>query len=222
MAPGRWSSATSRSGLAHGVGWNAIVVALSVVGHRGARPAHSDGEGRWKPVLVGCLALAPLAAVLVAGVALPVYPRAALDRVRRWRRARRRYRPRRDSRPAAAARRRRRPGSRSRSGRSWRARCARIPRTGGRQWPSSAVSSRRATRSSCYPSARDPRSPTTRPTLRIGRVGRGEAVSVVVAGEPGDATATARAVVSPPRYALLSQDASGRRLVVQRWVRPGA
>ena len=60
------------------------------------------------------------------------------------------------------------------------------------------------------------------PDLRVGRVGRGEAVSVVVAGEPGDATATARAVVSPPRYALLSQDASGRRLVVQRWVRPGA
>ena len=60
------------------------------------------------------------------------------------------------------------------------------------------------------------------PELRIGRVGRGEAVSVVVAGEPDDATATARAVVAPPRYALLSQDSSGRRLVVQRWVRPGA
>ena len=42
---------------------------------------------------------------------------------------------------------------------------------------------------------------------------------MVVAGEPDDATATARAVVSPPRYALLSQDPSGRRLVVQRWVR---
>jgi hypothetical protein len=59
------------------------------------------------------------------------------------------------------------------------------------------------------------------PELRLSRVGRGDAVNVVVAGPPGDATATARAVVSPPRYALLSQDARGSSLVVQRWVRPG-
>ena len=42
----------------------------------------------------------------------------------------------------------------------------------------------------------------------------------MIAGDPGTATAAARAVVSPPRYALLSEDAEGTSLVVQRWVRP--
>ena len=65
-----------------------------------------------------------------------------------------------------------------------------------------------------------PRSPTTRPSVRTGRVGRGEAVVVVVAGDPAQATAAARTVVSPPRYALLSQEPAGSGLVVQRWVRP--
>ena len=59
------------------------------------------------------------------------------------------------------------------------------------------------------------------PGLRLASVGRGEGVSVVVAGASGDATAKARAVVAPPRYALLSQDSAGSGLVVQRWVRPG-
>jgi hypothetical protein len=58
------------------------------------------------------------------------------------------------------------------------------------------------------------------PDVRAGLVGRGEAVSVVVAGDPAAAVATARAVVSPPRYALLSEDRAGSGLVVQRWVRP--
>jgi hypothetical protein len=60
------------------------------------------------------------------------------------------------------------------------------------------------------------------PELRVARVGRGDAVSVVVVGDPDEATQTARTVVSPPRYALLAQDGSGSRLVVQHWVRPGA
>jgi hypothetical protein len=51
-------------------------------------------------------------------------------------------------------------------------------------------------------------------------VGRGDAVTVVVAGDPATAVAIARQVVSPPRYALLEERKAGRRLVVQRWVRP--
>ena len=58
------------------------------------------------------------------------------------------------------------------------------------------------------------------PDVRTGLVGRGDAVSVVVAGDPALAVATARPVVSPPRYALLSADRTGTSLVVQRWVRP--
>ena len=45
---------------------------------------------------------------------------------------------------------------------------------------------------------------------RTSRVGRGEAVTVVVAGDPARAVAAARQVVSPPRYALLEQDAERR------------
>jgi hypothetical protein len=45
-------------------------------------------------------------------------------------------------------------------------------------------------------------------------------VFVVIAGDPALAAAAARGVVSPPRYALLSQEPAGTRLVVQRWVRP--
>jgi hypothetical protein len=51
-------------------------------------------------------------------------------------------------------------------------------------------------------------------------VGRGDGVSVVVAGDPALATTAARTVVAPPRYALLSEDTAGTRLVVQHWVRP--
>jgi len=42
----------------------------------------------------------------------------------------------------------------------------------------------------------------------------------VVAGDPVTAAAAARQVVAPPRYALLSAEPAGSRLVVQRWIRP--
>ena len=209
------------TGLARGVGWNAIVVALSVWGIVVLVRRTSDGEGRWKPVLVGCLALAPLAAVLVAGVALPVYPRAALavcaggvalaagiglvaipDR---------RLQLAAGGGLAAIALGALVAGAVREDPEDWRAAVALVRR---QQSPSDTIV--------VLPERARPAFAYYAPDLRIGRVGRGEAVSVVVAGEPGDATATARAVVSPPRYALLSQDASGRRLVVQRWVRPGA
>jgi hypothetical protein len=58
------------------------------------------------------------------------------------------------------------------------------------------------------------------PDLRLSRVGRGDAVFVVIAGNSRRATRSGRGVVSPPRYALLSEEHAGADLVVQRWVRP--
>ena len=58
------------------------------------------------------------------------------------------------------------------------------------------------------------------PGVRTSLVGRGEGVTVVVAGDPATAVAVARQVVAPPRFALLSEEPAGSRLVVQRWVRP--
>ena len=208
-------------GLGHAVGWNAVVAALSVWGMVVLIRRTSGGEGLWKPVLVGCLALVPLVAVLVAGVALPVYPRAALavsaggfalaagiglvaipDRTLRLGAA---------AGVAAVAVATLVVGAVREDPEDWRAAAALVRR---QHTPSDTivVLPERARFAFAYYA----------PELRVGRVGRGDAVSVVVAGAPDDATAAARAVVSPPRYALLSQDTSGSRLVVQRWVRPGA
>jgi mannosyltransferase len=207
-------------GLGHGVGWNAIVAALSVWGIVVLVRRTSPGEGRWKPVLVATLALAPLAGVLIAGVALPVYPRAALvvcaggfalaagiglvaipDRTLQLAAGASLAAIALGTLLAAAVR---------EDAEDWRAAVALVRR---QQSPGDTVVvlPDRARFAFAYYA----------PDLRVGLAGRGEAVSVVVVGEPGDATATARAVVFPPRYALLSQDSSGGRLVVQRWVRPG-
>jgi hypothetical protein len=58
------------------------------------------------------------------------------------------------------------------------------------------------------------------PDLRLSDVGRGEAVLVIIAGDPARATASGREVVARPRYALLSEEPAGARLVVERWIRP--
>ena len=192
-------------GLAHGLGWNAIVVALSVWGIVVLVRRTSDGEGRWKPVLVGAWRsrrsrpcwlraspcpstpaprspCAPVVVALAAGIGLVAIRR-----------------------PEAAARRRRAAWQPSRSGRSCWTRCARMPE----DWRAAVALVRRQQSPSDTVVVLPERARSAfayyAPELRVGRVGRGEAVSVVVAGEPDDATATARAVVSPPRYALLSR-----------------
>lgn len=58
------------------------------------------------------------------------------------------------------------------------------------------------------------------PGVRTNLAGRGDGVTVVVVGDPDVAAAVARQVIAPPRYALLSEEPAGSRLVVQRWVRP--
>jgi hypothetical protein len=208
-------------GLGRGVGWSVVVAGLAIWGVVALVRGSSPGAGRWRPVLVAALALAPLAAVLVAGIALPVFPRGALT--------------------VCAG------GVALAAGIGLVALPDRWPRLGAavalgvvavgalvggavrdvpEDWRAAADLVRRQTtpRDSVVvlpERARDALAYYA-PELPIRRVGRGDAVDVVVVGEPGAATALARTVVSPPRYALLSEDAAGTRLVVQRWVRPGA
>lgn len=208
-------------GLGRGLGWNAATAAAAAWGMVLLSRRSSGGEGRWRPVLVGGLVLAPLGAVLLAGVALPVYPRSALTVCAGG--------------VALAAG----VGLVGIPGRTLRlAGCAALAtitvaalaadavRTAPEDWRAAADIVRRQStaRSTVVVLPERARAALAyyAPEVRLARVGRGEAVSVVVAGDPDDATTSARAVVSPPRYALLSQDGAGKRLVVQRWVRPGA
>jgi 4-amino-4-deoxy-L-arabinose transferase-like glycosyltransferase len=207
-------------GVGHGIGWNAFVAALAGWGLVVLVRRTWNGEGRWKPVLVGCLAVVPLGAVLVAGVALPVHPRAALTvcaggvalaaGVGLVAIPGRTLRLATGAGVAIVALGALIAGAAREDAEDWRAAAALVRR---QQSPNDTVVvlPERARSAFSYYA----------PELRVARVGRGEGVSVVVAGEPGVATETARTVVSPPRYALLSQDSAGRRLVVQRWVRPG-
>jgi 4-amino-4-deoxy-L-arabinose transferase-like glycosyltransferase len=207
-------------GVGQGIGWNAFVAALAGWGLVVLVRRTWNGEGRWKPVLVGCLAVVPLGAVLVAGVALPVHPRAALTvcaggvalaaGVGLVAIPGRTLQLATGAGVAIVALGALIAGAAREDAEDWRAAAALVRR---QQSPNDTVVvlPERARSAFSYYA----------PELRVARVGRGEGVSVVVAGEPGVATETARTVVSPPRYALLSQDSAGRRLVVQRWVRPG-
>ena len=183
------------------------------------RQSHASRTGLWQPVLVAGLALMPLLSVLVAGVALPVFPRTALT--------------------VAAG------GVALAAGVG----LVSIPDRGLRLASGAAVAvvaiAALATAAAEGPkedwraAARDVRAKTTArdtvvllpersaaalayyaPDVRTSRVGRGQGVTVVVVGAPDLAVARARPVVSPPRYALLSQQEAGSALVVQRWVRP--
>jgi mannosyltransferase len=206
-------------GLGNGLGWNVVVAALAVWGVVLLCRRVSDGQGVWRPVLVAGLAIAPLAAVLVAGIALPVFPRAALAvcagglalgaGIGLVGIADRRVRTAAGGALAVIA---------------LAALVVDVAREAPENWRAAAELVRRQStpRSTVVvlPERARPAFAYYAPEVRLARVGRGNAVSVVIAGDPDTATATARAVVSPPRYALLSQDGEGTSLVVQRWVRP--
>ena len=153
-------------GVGRALGWSPVVVALAVWGVIVlVRQSHASGTGLWQPVLVAGLVLMPLVSVLVAGVALPVYPANGAHRRRRRRRARSRRRARVDPRSRAPARQRRR-GCR---GRDRRTRHRRLggpeARTGARRRGTCARRRRHATPSWSCPRDRRPRSPTTHPTF---------------------------------------------------------
>jgi hypothetical protein len=207
-------------GAGRGLGWSPVVAVAAVWGVvMLVRRASDDGRGLWKPALVGGLAVMPLVAVLVAGIALPVFPRDALavaaggvalaagvglvaipDRELRL-----------ASTTAVAVV-------------AIAALAAAATRDPVEDWRAAArlVESKATPRDTVVVLPERGRVAFSHyaPDLRTSAVGRGEAVFVVAAGDPALAVAAARGVVSPPRFALLSQERAGTRLVVQRWVRP--
>lgn len=206
-------------GVGRALGWSPIVAALAVWGVITLYRRSSDEEGRWKPVLVGGLALLPLVGVLVAGIALPVFPRTALtvaaggvalaagvglvsiaDRGLRLASA---------AAVGVVAVAALATAAAENPRQDWRA-AARVTRAKTTPRDTVVVIPERGRVALSYYA----------PDLRTSLAGRGEAVTVVVAGDPDLAVAAARQVVSPPRYALLSEQAAGSELVVQRWVRP--
>ncbi len=207
-------------GAGRALGWSPVVAALALWGLVTLfRRSNRAGAGLWRPVLVTGLVVMPLAGVLLAGVALPVYPRTALtaaaggvalaagiglvsipDRGLRLASAGALVVVAAAALGTAAAEKPRE---------DWRE-AVRLVRAKTTPQDTVVVLPARARAAFTY------YAPDVPPAL----VGRGEAVSVVVAGDPDTAVATARPVVSPPRYALLSEDRAGSALVVQRWVRP--
>lgn len=207
-------------GIGRVLGWSPVVAALALWGVIVlARQAGASGTGLWRPVLVGGLAVAPLAAVLAAGIALPVYPRTALtvaaagtavgagiglvsipDRGLRL-----------ASLAAVAVVAVAALGTAAAEGpkEDWRT-AARLVRAKTTPRDTIVVLPARSVPAFAYYA----------PDLRTSTVGRGQGVTVVVAGDPALAMAAARSVVAPPRYALLSERRAGSALVVQRWVRP--
>jgi hypothetical protein len=206
-------------GVGRALGWNPAVAALAVWGVVVLYRRSTPTSGRWKVALVAGLAAMPLAAVLVAGIVLPVYPRTALavaaggvalaagvglvsipDRNLRFATA---------CAAAAVAVAALATAALEKKQEDWRE-AARIVRAQRRPNDTVVVIPARARAAFAYYAAE----------TATQRVGRGDAVTVVVAGEPALAVAAARQVVSPPRYALLQQRDAGQALVVQRWVRP--
>jgi mannosyltransferase len=207
-------------GVGRALGWSPVVAALALWGVIVlVRRAHASGTGLWQPVLVAGLAVMPLASVLVAGVALPVYPRSALtvaaggvalaagvglvsisDRGLRVASA---------AAVAVVAIAALATAAAEGPKEDWRA-AVRLVRAKTTARDTVVVLPERSVAAIAYYA----------PELRTSLAGRGDAVTVVVAGAPARAMATARPVVSPPRYALLSAKEAGSALVVQRWVRP--
>ena len=206
------------AGLGRAIGWSPVVVVLAAWGLV-SLARRADEPDRWKPVLVAGLVAMPLVAVLAAGVFLPVYPREALtvaigglslaagigvvaitDRALRLAAL---------ASVAAVATAALVTAALDEREQDWN-RAAEIAR---------AQATGRDTVVVLPPRAR-PAFEYHAPDLATSMVGRGEAVTVVVVGDPALAVAAAREVVSPPRYALLEQSPAGTSLVVQRWVRP--
>jgi mannosyltransferase len=207
-------------GVGRTLGWSPVVAALALWGVVVlVRRTRDSDTGLWRPVLVAGLALMPLVSVLAAGIALPVYPRTALtvaaggvalaagvglvsipDRGLRLASA---------AAVAVVAIAALATAASEGPREDWRG-AARLVRAKTTPRDTVVVIPERARAAFAYYA----------PGLRMSLVGRGEAVAVVVAGDPAFAVARARPVVSPPRYALLSEQEAGSALVVQRWVRP--
>lgn len=205
------------AGLGRALGWSPVVAVLAVWG---VMALHRRSEsGRWKAVLVAGLAVMPLLFVLAAGVVVPVYPRAALTvaagglalgaGVGLFAIADSGVRLATGAALAVVAAAALGTAAARDQPQNWRA-AARIVLTGATAKDTVVVLPDRARTAFSYYA----------PGLRLSRIGRGDAVFVVIAGDSKRATRSGRQVVSAPRYALLSEQHAGDDLVVQRWVRP--
>ena len=206
-------------GTGRALGWSPLVAALAVWGVVALYRRTEPGRGRWKATLVAGLAVMPFLAVLGAGVALPVFPRVALTvaaggvalgaGVGLFAIADRGVRLVAGLAVAVVA---------------VAALGAAAARDQSQDWRAAAGIVRRSVTPKdtvvVLPARARPVLSHYAPELRLSRVGRGHAVLVVVAGDPAEATASGRRVASPPRYALLSEEHAGEKLVVQRWIRP--
>ena len=206
-------------GVGRALGWSPVVAGLAVWGLVVLYRRSGAPLGDWKAALVAGLAAMPLVGVLLAGIGLPVYPREAIAvgagglavaaGIGAVAVADRRHRLAVVAAVGVVAVAALVAAAVRESGEDWRA-AARLARASATPGGSVVVLPARARAALSY------YAPDLRPTL----VGRGDAVTVIVAGDPAQAVAEAREVVSPPRYALLEERRAGRRLVVQRWVRP--
>jgi len=207
------------AGIGRALAWSPAVAGLAIWGIVSLYRGSTVGTGRWKAALVAGLAVMPLVFVLAAGVVVPVYPRAALtvaagglalgagiglvaitDRGVRLAAGTGLAVVAVAALATAAAR---------DQPENWRA-AAQLVRANASAKDTVVVLPQRARAAFSYYA----------PELRLTTVGRGDAVFVVIAGDSGQATASGRQVVSPPRYALLSEEHAGDDLVVQRWIRP--
>ena len=205
-------------GVGRALGWSPVVAALAVWGMVTLYRRSAGSVGLWKAVLVAGLAVIPLLAVLVAGIALPVFPRAALtvaaggvalaagiglvaipDRGLRLASL---------VAVAAVAIAALANAATQDAGEDWRT-AARVVRARTTPRDTVVVLPERALPAFAYYA----------PDVRTSLAGGGEGVTVVVAGDPEVAVATARRVVSPPRFALLAEEPAGERLVVRRCAR---
>ena len=209
------------AGLGRSLGWSPVVLGLVAWGFASMGRRVRLDLAAWKLALVAGLAGMPLVTVLAAGIAFPVHPRDALA-VSAGGMA-----------LAAAA------GLFALPDRSLRlASVLAVLAVAVAALVTAALADTRQDWRRAAALARAEASPGTTvvvvpararsaftyyaPGLRPVAEGRGDAVTVVIAGDPDLAVEAARTVVSPPRYALLEQQTAGTELVLQRWVRPGS
>ena len=196
-------------GVGRALGWSPVVAALALWGVVVlVRRPRTAGTGPGRPVLVGRAGADAARVGARRGIALPVYPRTALtvaaggvalaagvglvsipDRGLRLASA--------AAVAVVAIAALATAASRARG------------RTGARRRVSSARRRRRGTPSSSFRRGPAPPSPTTRRACERASSAAARRLTVVVAGDPALAVARARPVVSPPRYALLSEQKAG-------------
>ncbi len=206
-------------GIATGLGWNVVLLGVGAAGIGLAVSGRVPGAERWSGVLAGGLALAPLATLLVAALALPVYGARVLVLATpglalgvgaavaalppRWATAT-------AAALAAAAVASLALWYASGPAEDWRG-AASAAAAGQAQNETIVVVPERARAAFAY------YAPNVRTWLRA----YGEGAWVVVqAADDAEAIARARTVVVTPRYALAEQRSYGKDLRLQHWVRP--